>query len=249
MAQLAEAYFHLKSVPVDDDDLQRLGREVTSIAAEAASGLFRPDSEIEVRLESGSLRGWTKVLNRALVIYGVVAGYKGLKESTTEMVHDARTFGGLVIERVLQENSVPPRDVIRTERRTKTPGKLLRVLKAREWLESHRTQLSPAAIRRETATIEALTETVLEDLEPEEQRVVREILIGDVTNLSDRKPDRLPPEPEPTAIDERTRQAEFFFGLESPEHQHDENMREYYARFRLSDWTAGRRPRGDRVPP
>lgn len=238
MAQLAEAYFHLKSFPASDDDLQRLGREVTSIAAEAASNLFRPDSEIEVRLESGSLKGWAKVLNRALVIYGIVAGYKGLKESTTELVQDARTFGGFVIETVLQENNVPPRDVISTERRTKTPGKLLRVLKAREWLESHRTQLDPAAIHRETARIEGLTEKVLEDLEPEEQRALRDLLEGDVTKVSEPKPERHPSEPEPTAIDEKARQAELSLGPESPAPEHDENTREFYTRFRLSDWTA-----------
>lgn len=244
MVQLAEAYFHLKPFPVSDEDVQRLGRELTAIAAEAASGLFRSDSEIEVRLESGSLRGWAKVLNGLLVVYGVAAGYKGLKESTVEMVHDARSFGGLVIEKVLQQNDVPSRNVLRTERRTKTPGKLLRALKAREWLESHRTQLDPAAIRRETARIEVLTERVLQDLKPEEQRVVRELLEDDATSACDRKPERLPsPQPPRIAIDEKTRQSELFFDEESHWHEHDENKREFYTRFRLSDWTADRSPR------
>lgn len=243
MAQLAEAYFHLKSFPVSEEDLQRLGREVTAIAAEAASGLFRSDFEIEVRLESGSLKGWAKVLNGLLVVYGVAAGYKGLKESAVEMVHDAQTFGGVVIEKVLQQNDVPPRNVLRTERRTKTPGKLLRALKAREWLESHRTQLDPAAIRRETARIEALTERVLQDLKPEERRVVRELLEDDAASAYDRKPERHPsPEPPRIAIDETTRQSELFFDDELHWHGHDENKREFYTRFRLSDWTAGRSP-------
>jgi hypothetical protein len=141
VAQLAEAYFHLKPFTVSDEDLQRLGRELTAIAAEKASGLFRPDSEIEVRLESGSLKSWTKVIGPLLVIYGVIANYKGFKESTIEIVHYAQSFGGSVIEKFVQENHVAPPQVFRTERRTKTPGKLLRALKAREWLESHRAQL------------------------------------------------------------------------------------------------------------
>jgi hypothetical protein len=62
VAQLAEAYFHLRPFAVSDEDLERLGRELTTIAVQAASRLFRPDSEIEVRLERGSLKGWAKVV-------------------------------------------------------------------------------------------------------------------------------------------------------------------------------------------
>jgi hypothetical protein len=206
VTRIAEAYFHLKPFEVSDELLQSLGHDVSAIAANAAWGLFDPASEIEIRLESGSLRGWAMVIGAFLFgTYRAVAEYEDFKHGAQEMVTDAaamvahaKTYGDRVIESFLKEKEVPPRSVYRTERRTKTPGKLLRVVERREWLANHKALLSPADIARESAAIEALTSQVLADLPPDQQSFVRDLLnasdassADDAARLSQQTPPRL----------------------------------------------------------
>jgi hypothetical protein len=235
VAHIAEAYFHLKPFEASGEDLQRLGRQVSAIAAQAASGLFKPDCEIEVRLEHGSLKGWAAVWAVLSTVYGSIAVYKELREATPLIVHDAQLYGDRVIERFLRDNRIAPRQVFRTERRTKTPGRLLKLLERREWLESHRSQLGAEAIKRESDAIEAQTKNVLEDLDPEEQRVVRKLLQGETMNLSDQKRGPLrAQEEEPVAIVEDHSVSQLFedkiAGL-------GETKSEFNARFKLSEWS------------
>jgi hypothetical protein len=243
VAHIAEAYFHLKPFEVSGENLQRLGRQLSAIAAQAASGLFRPDSEIEVRLERGSLKGWAVVIGGfgafLHVAYHDIADYKHFKEGIIEFVHDGQKYSKLVINNFLQTNQVPPRQVYRTERRTRTPGRLVRLLERREWFESHRRQLGPEAIKRETDTIEAQTKKVLEDLDPEEQRVVRKLLEGETIesetmDLSDQTPEPVPAhDEEPVAIAEDYSQPELF---EMEIATTGETKSKFYDRFRLSEW-------------
>ena len=160
MTRLAEAYFHFKRFEVSDERLEQLGREASATAAFAATGLFSPDSEIEVVLEEGSLRGWCKVIGIGLLVgtYHVAVDYKSLKENLPLIVHDARAYGETFFETFLPAIHIPSQQVYRTERRTKTPGKLLRVLERHEWLIAHRSQLSAEVFKRETEAIEVQTE-------------------------------------------------------------------------------------------
>jgi hypothetical protein len=176
VTRIAEAYFHLKPFEVSDELLQSLGGDLSAIAANAALGLFDATSEIEIRLERGSLKGWASVIGNLAIAAGLayhgVAEYRDFKEGAREIVADAQRYGGRVIEGMLGEKKVPPKSVYRTERRTKTPGKLLRLL----WLDSHRALLSHADIERESRAIEALTARVLEDLPADQQTLVRDLL-------------------------------------------------------------------------
>lgn len=191
MTKLAEAYFHLRPFHISDDELHELGRLTTGISLEVAARLFPPSAEVEVELVAGSAIGRALIIGQ-LVVGGlvVVSHYKDLRESVPLIVSDARVFAGSVINRVLTEASVPPKSVYRTERRTKTPGKLLRVLERREWLERNKGSLSKQDILRERAHIARLLRQIEKDLSADEQQTLRK-LIGDTPTKPTPTPDRV----------------------------------------------------------
>jgi hypothetical protein len=234
VAHLAEAYIHLSPFDTSEGAVQRLGRQIADLAANAASIFGRPDCIIEVDLESGSLKARARVIGTSLLlVYGAIANYKGFKEGVVEITHDAQTCGGLIIQSFLGANHVPPKSVYRAERRTKTPGRLLRIMNRREWLNTHRAQLSAEAVKKETAAIETLSERALEDLAPEERPVVRKFLNGSAPNLSDQEPEQpVPEKQERVALEEKSRQPELFDFDPIP--HGDKN--EFHIRFRLVDW-------------
>ncbi len=249
MSRLAEAYFHLKPFKVSEDEMQRLGREVSSIAAAAALSLFEPECEIEVRLESGSLKGRAQVIGGiALLAYGTIAEYKDFREGVGLLVEDAQKFGGAVIEKSLEVAHVTPQQVFRVERRKKTPGKILKLLRRREWLRAHRSQLAPDAIAQELKAIGALDREVLADLEPEEQRVFEKVI------RDDEAPDAPAKEPEPEAVEERRKQPghiegppDLFTVQLPPVSVSTLAQPDFYARFRLGEWA--RQPLGNLPQP
>jgi hypothetical protein len=218
--------------------MQRLGREVSGIAAAAALHLFNPESEIEVQLESGSLKAHAQVIGSiALLAYGAIAQYKDFRESLGLLVQDAQTFGSAVIEESLEVANAASRQVFRVERRTKTPGKILRLLRRREWLHAHRSQLAPDAIAYELKAIAAFESQVLADLQPEERRVFEKIIREDETPDVPAKR----PEPEREAVEERHNQTGRFLVqdlfTDQPPQVHPLEPVDFYARFRLGDWT------------
>jgi hypothetical protein len=229
---------------VSGGDVQRLGREVANLAAIAAVRFNRPDCVIEVDAEGGSLTSRARVVAATLfVAYGAIADYGGFKEGIVEITHDAHAFAEYVSDAFMGANNVPPTSVRRIERRTKTPGRLLRIMKRREWLNRHRDQLNTEQVRSATAAIEKLTGRALEDLTLEERPVVEKLLASGAQKVSDQEPEKpLADEVERVALEERTRQPVLFdFG---PGTHTDKD--EFHTRFRLSDWQREHPPHGPR---
>lgn len=101
-----------------------------------------------------------------------MSDYKGFKESVQEIVADGRRFTTAVNERFLQKAHVPETKVLRTERRTKTPGRILRAYRRAEWLEQHKADLSKEDYAREATLIAEQLRLAMEDLTPTEGRSV-----------------------------------------------------------------------------
>jgi hypothetical protein len=243
------------------EELESLGREVSSIAGSAASRLFDPTCEIEVRLESGSLKGRVAVIGMLLGgVYHGVAVYKDFKTGLTEIVADGREFGDRVIEAVIKQHEVPPKSIYRTERRTETPGKILRVLQRREWLATHRALLSDAEINREISDIEALTARVMQDDFTDDERslvldvfkeasvAAQEVSRPEYPRVRTRVPHGRSND-QPGLFDPTLYSIGSGHGL-SVRVTIKQEPDEYYARFKLSDWQA-QRPLGHfpRDPP
>jgi hypothetical protein len=121
--------------------------------------------------------GWATVTALGSFIAGNALNYKNLKENLTEMAADAKKFGGWVNRLFIHKSNVPRDQIRRTESRTKTPGKLLRVMKRQDRLNSRRSNLSEEEAEREEKAINRLAVETLSELPAEDRSAVWEILV------------------------------------------------------------------------
>ncbi|MEZ2406289.1 hypothetical protein AB6806_05690 [Bosea sp. RCC_152_1] len=228
MAQLAEAYFHVRRVSLSVVELKQLGDDASKIAAKTALEFFPPDTILDVRLAEGSVRGWITVIGALTIpIYGVVADYKGFKESVTEIISDGRKFSELVTESITSAKELEGARIYRRERRTKTPGKIKRIIEKRQWLEEHRRQLSAGDAAHVDHEIEQMLQSVLADIEPAARAAMREALGEDVPHIPLSEEARIAVRPT------RGVQEPLLLRLDSTEPAPETD---YHRRFKLSDW-------------
>ena len=204
LAQLAQAYIHLKPYAATEKRFTSLGRYAELIAAEAASDIYGGDVVVEIELEEGSLVARVTVVGLLLGLYGGIADYKGFKESVVEMCDDAREFAVDVCGPFTKKASVPKEEIYRFERRLKTPGKLYRISRRLEKLERSATDLSPKSVQKELSSLRAELDAVAADLTTEELAAVEK---GLVRSKKMPAPSQWPA-PEPRAISRRDEDAD-----------------------------------------
>jgi hypothetical protein len=176
MAQVAQAYFHFHT-NLSPKELRKFGRQIDRAATRAATNSFETDVLINVDIEEGSLIGRVTAYAAMVALYtGLISDYKGVKESVKDMYSDARAFGDAVVSKAIEYSGVSDRQVYRTERRTKTVGKLGRFLNDIERLENSVNELSPAQMKRELARLNRELHAVANDLQPKERDSLNEIL-------------------------------------------------------------------------
>jgi hypothetical protein len=230
LATVAEAYFHLKPFAITEPSLEGLGLRASRTAASAALEIYRPETELIVKLSIGSLRGWATVvvgLQAMLAGYNFVANYKGFKEGVSEIVTDGRQFSAYFNEHFLSETVKSPKAIYRTERRSKTPGKLLRAARRLDWIEQHRSQLPAKAVAEEKAYITKMLHQAMEDLSEEDQRLVKRYL------KTEDKGDQGPDEPRTAIRQDIIAQLPLFV---EPEVAEETVPPDYLVRFRLCDF-------------
>jgi hypothetical protein len=221
MAQLAEAYIHLKPYSASTRKVERLGRHLDDIAARAAERVYHQRIVIDVEIEEGSLRSWV-TFSGMLLVYSTIADYKGFKESVREMVNDARTVAEHVVEAFVKEADANKDQIYRTERRLKTPGRLNRLARRLERIELSVDQLSPNDVKAELYQARIELDNIRNDLTNSELAAVQENL--SLPNIP--SPSQWPKEPPPTSrlpkvgiIEEDQRQPSLFspeFGFTLP---------------------------------
>ncbi|MCK9916270.1 hypothetical protein MXD81_44675 [Microbacteriaceae bacterium K1510] len=170
MAQVAQAYFHFHTV-LPSRELRRFGRQIDKASRRAALRNFETTVLINVEIVEGSLIG--RITAYAGIIGLVttpIANYKGVKDSIKEMYSDARSFGSEVVDRAVDLAGVSEKQVYRVERRTKTVGRLARLLNDIERLESSVDNLTPKQMKQELGRINNELEAVAADLDPQEQK-------------------------------------------------------------------------------
>jgi hypothetical protein len=84
VAQLAQAYLHLKPYKASARKINELGRILEVLSAEAAKRIYDGGVSIDLELEEGSLVVRVTVVglltaHLALNVYSTVADYKGFK--------------------------------------------------------------------------------------------------------------------------------------------------------------------------
>lgn len=127
MTTIAEAYVHLRPYDLEGGKLDELGARAVLRAIEAFREAYKFDATLQVRLERGSAKVWVAVLTVSMpTLYNGIASWPDFKSGLHEAVQDARAFGDLFNPAFVEEANAEPQEVYHTERRTKTPGKLLR---------------------------------------------------------------------------------------------------------------------------
>jgi hypothetical protein len=177
LAQLAQAYLHLKPYTASIRKLKALGKAADTLASEAAKRIYDGGVVIDVELEEGSLIVRVTVIglltgHLAIELYGKVADYKGFKESVVELCDDAQEFAVDVCEPFRKEAGATEEQVYRFERRLKTPGKLNRLAKRLQRLENSVAELSPKDMQKELSEANREFSKIIKDLTPAEVQIV-----------------------------------------------------------------------------
>jgi hypothetical protein len=177
VAQLAQAYLHLKPYTASIRKLKALGKAADTLASDAAKRIYDGGVIIDVELEDGSLIVRVTVIglltgHLALEVYGKVADYKGFKESVVELCGDAQEFAVDVCEPFRKKAGATEEQVYRFERRLMTPGKLNRLAKRLQRLENSVAALSPRDMQKELSEANREFSKIIKDLTPAEVQVV-----------------------------------------------------------------------------
>lgn len=177
MAQLAQAYLHLKPYTASIRKLKALGKAADALASEAAKRIYDGGVVIDVELEEGSLIVRVTVIGLltghfALELYGKLADYKGFKESVVELCDDAQEFAVDVCEPFRRKAGATEEQVYRFDRRLKTPGKLNRLAKRLQRLENSVAALSPKDMQKELSEANREFSRIIKDLTPTEVQIV-----------------------------------------------------------------------------
>jgi hypothetical protein len=169
MAQLAEAYVHLKPFYISAERLEQLGEATDTLARIAAQRIYKRLVEIEVELREGTLWGTIKVTGAILLtVYTAGSSYKGLFDSVELACSQAREFGRDVCGAFIKESGATNEQVARKEHRLKTPGKLLRALQTIERLDNSARTLSEMQLDSRLHRARVELEAAISDLDLQE---------------------------------------------------------------------------------
>jgi hypothetical protein len=176
MARIAQAYFHFHT-RLSEKALRKFGRQIDRVARRAAIKNFDGSVLIEVEIEEGSLIGRVTAVATILALYtGLISNYKGVKDSVREMCEDARSFGADVCTKAIKLAQINEKQVYRIERRTKTVGKLGRLLSDVERLENSVDDLSPAQLKKELRRLNHGLQMISKDIGSKEREALGNIL-------------------------------------------------------------------------
>jgi hypothetical protein len=176
MARIAQAYFHFHT-RLSEKELRQFGHRVDHAARQAAIRNFKTAVLINVEIEEGSLIGRVTALAALVAIYtGLISDYKGVKDGIMEMCKDARSFGLDVCTKAIDLAGISNKQVYRIERRTKTVGKLGRLLTDVERLEKSIDDLTPTQMRNELNRLNHELQTIARDLDQKENEALGKVL-------------------------------------------------------------------------
>jgi hypothetical protein len=178
MAQLAEAYIHLKPFYVSAEQLKRLGLATDELARAAALRIYdQQPVAIEVELIEGTL--WAKIKVTGAIIFTVYTGYSsidGAIATTERLCKKANIFGDYVCSSFIKESGATPDQVVSIQHRLKTPGKLRRVLLRIDRLDKAASHLSKLQLQERLHKAHHELKAAMEDLTVEEASELKNTL-------------------------------------------------------------------------
>lgn len=178
MAQLAQAYIHLRPYNASDRKLKALGRSTERLAIATARRVYGGGVEVIVELEEGSLRTRVTVVGTIVIgLYSGIANYSGFKQSVGELCNDAQTFAADVCRPFLRKAEASDDQLYRFERRLKTPGKLRRLSRHLERIERQAADLSPNNLAKELAAARNELLQIADDVSAAELKTIGKLIL------------------------------------------------------------------------
>ena len=182
MTAIAQAYFHFS--PFDSDlDIDSLGEAATSLARAEAADIYGFPCEATIELEEGSLKGWITIVGLVASIFNLSAAtlvtinnYPTFKSNLALMMGDARKFASGFNDKFVAQAGVSNDEVFRTERRTKTIGKLWRAIHELEFIVENGNQLPQKELQVRAGRVRKLLDDVAADVSSEDMALIDKIL-------------------------------------------------------------------------
>jgi len=169
MAELAEAYIHLKPFTVQGSP-ETFGDRITREAAEAARDVYGFPVTLNVRIEAGSAKIWATVT----AIYTAIAIYPDFKEGAAELYNDSREFGNIAISNIKKEIRPPDTAIYRAERRSRDAGRIFRLYQRLEKLTRSKNLLTASVYKAECDRIMDELNRIISNFKPDEAKLLRE---------------------------------------------------------------------------
>lgn len=163
MATLAEGYIHVNPYMASRGRLVEIGEVCSAAAVEIAQRVYGGGVTLYIRIEEGSAKAWFGVVAG---LAGAIAAYPNLRTGAIALSNDAREFGGYINTTFIEKSKAKEEQVLRVERRTKTPGKITRVIKHLD--ELNETPAKPERRRLELAMVRMELEAIEKDLQQDE---------------------------------------------------------------------------------
>lgn len=183
-------------------DLGWGGEALERAAYNAAREVYSFQVEVTIDIRAGSLRGWAKIGALGIAIYSGIANYPNFKNGLETLYRDAKDYGSMAIDEFKKLTDSIRQGDLYSQRRTKTPGKLLRSLNRLQWLVKNSSELSTAQMQEEVRRLRYQLQSALDDLPETEAETVKSLIKA---HHSDELPDSIVQElflkgPEPPSL-------------------------------------------------
>lgn len=170
MAILAQGYVHLKSIRTREN-ISATGNQIWTEANRAARDLYGASVGIEVRINEGSYKVYATVI---LGLYTAVSQYSDFKTGVNELYKDGKRFGESIIEIVSDTFHASPTQIYRAERRSKSSGKLYRIMKRIERINNNAGILTEKVLSDEISAVYTELNKLMKGLDEDELNLILE---------------------------------------------------------------------------
>jgi hypothetical protein len=167
MTLLGEAYVHLRPFYANDRRVEAIAVGIEQQCPIAADVIYGSSVEIGIRLEEGSLKTWVVVAGS---LCAAIATYPEFKLGIKELYDDAKAFGNAILEIVEAETAVPKNRIYRVERRTKTVGRVHRLIRSIDKLKREAWKLDAAEREGRVLEIRYRLHSLLSEVDDERDK-------------------------------------------------------------------------------
>lgn len=172
MADIAQGYLHLEPIALHRSPTE-IGGALISDATEIAREIYDFDTLINVRIEEGSFKTWITVTSLLFNVYSGISDYDDFKRNAISLYEDAIDFGEKANTAIQHAFGARDGAIIHKERRTKSSGKIYRIIKRIDRLKENKDRLSPRDVEQELQKIQIYLRSLAKDMDDDEINFIK----------------------------------------------------------------------------